>query len=304
MVPLRPNSPVSRAEIVALLNRSFGFSEAGTASLFADISKKDWFYQDVQIASQQGYIKGYPDQTFGPGKSVTRAELAAMIARLLQIDEPTTPRFVDNDAIPDWAKGAIGNAQHTGIMNGYADGSFQSNQTATRAETVVILDRSRQARDGNYTYRSEGVYGPNEGMLTLKGNVKVENSGITLQNIKIVGNLVLAKGIQEGDASLNHVIVEGTTTVEGGGENSIHILNSQLKSVMVRKESGSVRLAFGNNSSVGSMSIESNVTIDSQNDQEPVTINDVVINKRRNQNSNVNLIANIKTLRLVHPICN
>ena len=89
-------------------------------------------------APTKGYIAGYPDHTFRPAKSMTRAEAAAILARLCKLSggDSTKPDFKDADG---WYNAAINDVVKAGYMKGYPDGSFKPDQPITRAEFAVIL---------------------------------------------------------------------------------------------------------------------------------------------------------------------
>ncbi len=49
--------------------------------------------------------------------------------------------FADNGEILDWMKGYVHEAVQAGILEGYPDNTFRPNQTSTRAEAVVMIQR-------------------------------------------------------------------------------------------------------------------------------------------------------------------
>jgi hypothetical protein len=87
-IVFRPEVTVPRVELAAIVSRvlvhkqdvgqpsTVGFTDQG------DIP--DWALEGVCAAVEQGLVKGYPDNTFRPAAEVTRAEAAAVIARLLE----------------------------------------------------------------------------------------------------------------------------------------------------------------------------------------------------------------------------
>jgi hypothetical protein len=85
----RPARQVTRAELAVILSRvvvkELGEQQPAAAS-FADLEKiPAWALDGVNLAAEKGLVQGYPDGTFQPDKEVTRAEAAAMIARLLGV---------------------------------------------------------------------------------------------------------------------------------------------------------------------------------------------------------------------------
>ncbi|MDQ0509111.1 hypothetical protein QO008_001595, partial [Peptoniphilus ivorii] len=95
--------------------------------------------EKVEIKHHNAYIFGYPDGTVQPNGNVTRAEAAAMIARLegLSLDDTTKPAFVDTPG--GWYNGVINAVTKAGYMKGYPDGSFNPGGRITRAEFAQMI---------------------------------------------------------------------------------------------------------------------------------------------------------------------
>lgn len=75
----RPNDAITRAELAAMLAQ---FAEKKSATIyFSDVSAGYWAANAIALTANLGWINGYPDGTFGPDKTVTRAELMAMVNR-------------------------------------------------------------------------------------------------------------------------------------------------------------------------------------------------------------------------------
>ena len=86
------------------------------------------------------YIFGYPDGSVRPNGSITRAEAAAMLARLLNIEaigSAAKPQFTDTES--SWYNKAINAVVFRGIMKGYPDGRFRPNAPITRAEFTQMI---------------------------------------------------------------------------------------------------------------------------------------------------------------------
>ena len=86
------------------------------------------------------YIFGYPDGSVRPNGSITRAEAAAMLARLLNIEaigSAAKPQFTDTES--SWYNKAINVSVFRGIMKGYPDGRFRPNAPITRAEFTQMI---------------------------------------------------------------------------------------------------------------------------------------------------------------------
>ncbi|WP_082244052.1 S-layer homology domain-containing protein [Fenollaria timonensis] len=95
---------------------------------------------EIKGEDHKTYIFGYPDGSVRPNGSITRAEAAAMLARLLNIEaigSVAKPNFTDTDS--SWYNKAINAVVFRGIMKGYPDGRFRPNAPITRAEFTQMI---------------------------------------------------------------------------------------------------------------------------------------------------------------------
>ncbi|MDD7339715.1 MAG: S-layer homology domain-containing protein [Eubacteriales bacterium] len=95
---------------------------------------------EIKGEDHKAYIFGYPNGSVRPNGSITRAEAAAMLARLLNIEaigSAAKPQFTDTDS--SWYNKAINAVVFRGIMKGYPDGRFRPNAPITRAEFTQMI---------------------------------------------------------------------------------------------------------------------------------------------------------------------
>lgn len=257
----QPGAEISRGEFVALVNRAFKYSDTSAIG-FKDLKQTNWAYIEVQKAIAQGYIGGFNDNTFRPGKQITKQETAVIISRILKLDSNGATAAVsakDSNLIPAWSRPAIGYLLEKGIMSNDSDGAFQPKRELTRAEAVVVIKKALSLN--TVTYDQAGVFGGSE-VIAVQGNVNILASNVTLKNMHILGDLVISKEIAEGDASLEQVQVDGVTRIEGGGNNSIHIKNSQLGTVSVNRLNAAVRVVAEGATSIKDAQIFSSAVIE------------------------------------------
>ena len=94
------------------------------------------------------YITGFPDGSFRPGQSITRAEVAMILFRLVADDAkdaPQTNRFADITT-GSWYAQAINYLAGQDILTGYPDGSFRPNTVISRAELTAVMSRFFELR--------------------------------------------------------------------------------------------------------------------------------------------------------------
>ena len=96
--------------------------------------------EEIRGEEHKAYIFGYPNGTVRPNGNITRAEAAAMLARLLNIEaigSAAKPNFKDTES--SWYNKAINAVVARGIMKGYPDGRFRPNAPITRAEFTQMI---------------------------------------------------------------------------------------------------------------------------------------------------------------------
>ncbi|CEK31316.1 N-acetylmuramoyl-L-alanine amidase [[Clostridium] sordellii] len=138
----KPDNSITRAEFVKILNKAFGYTNVGTEN-FSDVNPSDWYYNDICIGVNAGYINGYEDNTFKPDKQITREEASKIIATALNLNGDGKLNFKDSSEISNWAKPYVDALSDNNIINGYEDNTFRPHNNMTRAENVTILSRAK-----------------------------------------------------------------------------------------------------------------------------------------------------------------
>lgn len=90
-----PNRSITRAEFATIALR-FADKTADGTNPFTDVASNDWYYFAVLNAVGFGWITGYSDGTFRPNASITRAEVATIVNRML--DRNADHDFVNGNA--------------------------------------------------------------------------------------------------------------------------------------------------------------------------------------------------------------
>jgi hypothetical protein len=102
-------------------------------------TKGHWAADTIATLKASGIINGYVDGTFKPNQSIIRAEIVAMLSKVMNITLVKNDKFKD---VPgNWAEAEIDTLSDMGIVKGTADGSFKPNANATRSESLVMILR-------------------------------------------------------------------------------------------------------------------------------------------------------------------
>ena len=142
-------STFTKVVITALLTVSMVATFALTLQVHAAPTPTDiedcWAEDAILTLVDEGIIAGYPDGTFKPEDSVTRAEFSKMVARAFAVRAAGEPTF--SDIKDNWAKAYIAALSEAGIVSGFPDGTFRPSKDISRAEMTTILMRTIKLGD-------------------------------------------------------------------------------------------------------------------------------------------------------------
>ncbi|WP_240041419.1 S-layer homology domain-containing protein [Paenibacillus ginsengarvi] len=139
-----PETSLTRAEAATILTRSLlpGQAAPAGAAGFADVPATHWASGAIALAKQAGIVDGAGVSVFKPDSSVTRAEMAAMLARALKLSAPPGANAAFSDVRADnWAYPYIQALVAQGALQGYEPGRFRPDEPISRAQMAAILDR-------------------------------------------------------------------------------------------------------------------------------------------------------------------
>lgn len=139
----KPTDTITRAEAATifyrLLTDATRKAYATTYNSFKDVPATAWYNTAVSTMAKLGIVNGGADGYFRPNDPITRAEIAAMIARC-DGAYYTGTSTVFSDTYGHWAAGYIDRAYELGWINGYGT-TYAPDRYISRAETVAVLNR-------------------------------------------------------------------------------------------------------------------------------------------------------------------
>lgn len=141
---VKPAGNITRAETAAILFRLMDDASRktyySTKSGFHDVASGSWYNTYVATLNNAGVITDSSNGYFRPNEAITRAELAAMLAKF---SETTGAANYFNDVSAKyWAANAIAICAKLGWINGYPDGTFRPDKNVTRAELMAMINRA------------------------------------------------------------------------------------------------------------------------------------------------------------------
>ena len=145
---IAPQSPLTRAQMAAIMNRVKGTTEVADISRFNDVQADDWFYNDIAKAVKAGFIYGRSEIEMAPNASITREEAFTILDRVLG-DKTTADHLADYDDGKDvsaWAKKAVNRLIEEKIVTG--DGmNLRPKANITREEFAQIIYKAVEKQE-------------------------------------------------------------------------------------------------------------------------------------------------------------
>ena len=242
---LDPNGDMTRAEMAAIINRSFGCYKAADISQYKDVSKNKWYYKDVGLSVQMGTYNGRSSSSMAPDAPISRQEAMTVVARALELDydsysKTDLSKFADRDKISNWALPYVRAMVGADYIHGRTKG-LEPLDNITRAEFAQIFHNII----GTYIV-SKGTYDKD-----IKGSVLIRTDEVTLKDMTVDGDLIIGCGAADGKIVLDNVTVKGRLLVWGGGTKAVYCNNgTNMPAVVVARVDDAVKVIYDRDSTL------------------------------------------------------
>ena len=242
---LDPNGDMTRAEMAAIINRSFGCYAKADISKYTDVSKSKWYYDDVAMAVQMGTYNGRSSSAMAPDAPISRQEAMTVVARALELDYDAYTKtdlsaFSDRDKISTWALPYVRAMIGAGYIHGRGK-ILAPLENITRAEFAQIFHNII----GSYI-TVKGTYDKD-----IKGSVLVRTADVELKDLTVDGDLIIGCGVADGKIVLDNVNVTGRLLVWGGGTKAVYCNNgTNMPAVVVARVDDAVKVIYDRDSTL------------------------------------------------------
>ena len=240
-----PNGDMTRAEMAAIINRSFGCYKTADISQYKDVSKNKWYYKDIALAVQMGTYNGRSSSSMAPDAPITREEAMTVVARALELDydsytKTDLSKFSDRNKISNWALPYVRAMIGADYIHGRTKG-LEPLDNITRAEFAQIFANII----GSYI-TVKGTYDKD-----IKGSVLIRTDDVELKNMTVDGDLIIGCGAADGKIVLDNVTVKGRLLVWGGGTKAVYCNNgTNMPAVVVARVDDAVKVIYDRDSTL------------------------------------------------------
>ena len=240
-----PNGDMTRAEMAAIINRSFGCYVKADISKYTDVARSKWYFDDIAMSVQMGTYNGRSSSTMAPDAPITRQEAMTVVARALELDydayaKTDLSKFSDRGEISNWALSYVRAMVGADYIHG-------------RGKILAPLDNITRAEFAQIFANIIGSYITVKGTYNkdIKGSVLIRTDEVTLQNMTVDGDLIIGCGAADGKITLDNVTVKGRLLVWGGGTKAIYCNNgTNMPTVVVARVDDAVKVIYDRDSTL------------------------------------------------------
>ena len=240
-----PNGDMTRAEMAAIINRSFGCYKAADISQYKDVSKSKWYYKDVALAVQMGTYNGRSSSAMAPDAPISRQEAMTVVARALELDYDSYSKtdlstFSDRSEISNWALPYVRAMVGADYIHG-------------RGKVLAPLDNITRAEFAQIFHNIIGSYITVKGSYDkdIKGSVLIRTDDVELKNLTVDGDLIIGCGAADGKITLDNVTIKGRLLVWGGGTKAVYCnAGTNMPAVVVARVDDAVKVIYDRDSTL------------------------------------------------------
>ena len=242
---LDPNGDMTRAEMAAIINRSFGCYKTADISQYKDVSKNKWYFDDIAMASQMGTYVGRSSSAMAPDSPISRQEAMTVVARALELDYDAYAKtdltaFSDRGEISNWALTYVRAMVGADYIHGRGK-VLAPQDNISRAEFAQIFANII----GSYI-TAKGTYDKD-----IKGSVLVRTDDVILKDMTVEGDLIIGCGAADGKIVLDNVTIKGRLLTWGGGTKAVYCNNgTNMPAVVVARVDDAVKVIYDRDSTL------------------------------------------------------
>ncbi len=209
---VRPNTPITRAQMATIMSRAMKAEEMANLSEFIDVKSGDWYYDAMAKAVYMEAFKGDNKKKLNPNNTITRQEALLVLCRIFNVPEAkenVLSVYKDGEKVADWAKKEVGNIAAAGYLGNISN--IRPTEPMTRLEFAQIMDRIVSTyidKAGEYT-------------TVPAGNVLVRAENVSFKGIKTNGVIFIGDGVKSEvdftDCEVERMVIRGKKVVLKSG---------------------------------------------------------------------------------------
>lgn len=208
---VQPGTPITRAQMAAIMSRAMNAQETADISAFVDVKESDWYYEAMAKAVYMSAFKGDNLGQLNPNNTITRQEAFIVLSRIFDTPEAKTSvlnSYSDGAQVADWAKKEVSSIAAAYLTDSAA---LRPLDAMTRLEFAQIMDKIVAAyidEDGEYTSLPDG------NVLVRAKNVSFK--GVVSDDVIFIGDGV-SELVNFTDCVCERIVIRGKKAAINSG---------------------------------------------------------------------------------------
>lgn len=229
------SKPITKIDFIRYINDILKPSKQVDIG-FSDVPKNSWYGAEIAKAVAAGYVTNQDKTNYNPFDNITRLDAAVMVAHVFELelkDKNSINRITDAEKLDTYQLASLGAVIEKGYLSEISAGRYAPSGVLKLIDAIQMLDKCF----GQLVTKSIKINSD------VPGNILINTSGVTLEDITVKGDLIIGEGVADGEVRLEDTILKGRLIVRGGGSNSIVLINTQVKdNLIVEKSAGDVHV--------------------------------------------------------------
>jgi parallel beta-helix repeat protein len=165
-----PDAPINRAQYASVITKAFNLTPGNKVPNFTDVKPDFWAATPINAAASNGFLSGFPDNTFRPSQNITKIQAILALVNGLQLNGGSPSLlsvYSDRAQIPSYATNAIATATSSLMVVNYPQTEFlEPLKEITRAEVAVLINQALVLKGKFKPIFSPYIVSPNTAEIT------------------------------------------------------------------------------------------------------------------------------------------
>ncbi len=209
---IQPQTPITRAQMAAIMSRAMNAEEAADLSAFVDVKAEDWYYDAMAKAVYMDAFKGDDQSRLNPNNTISRQEAFIVLCRIFDVpdtDKNALSKYSDGTQVASWAAVETRSIAAAGYMGNIS--AIRPLDAMTRLEFAQIMDKivaNYIDKDGEYSSLPDG-------------NVLVRAKNVSFKGVKTDDVVFIGDGVKENidftDCVIERLVIRGKKATMNSG---------------------------------------------------------------------------------------
>ncbi len=209
---VQPHTPITRAQMAAIMSRAMNAEETAELSSFVDVNEGDWYYDAMAKAVYMDAFKGDDQSRLNPNNTISRQEAFIVLCRIFDVpdaDKNALAKYSDGSQVAAWAEVEARSIAAAGYLGDIS--AIRPLDAMTRLEFAQVMNKLVATyidEDGEYSSLPDG-------------NVLVRAKNVSFKGVQTDDVVFIGDGVKENvdftDCVIERLVIRGKKATMNSG---------------------------------------------------------------------------------------